>query len=83
LIAALDGSRAHDTRPLSPTKKTKAALNRPDDAAGPIVVTFLAAPGVDLAERRISEQQAADLRWRAATFAEDWQRPEIDVYDAL
>ncbi len=55
----------------------------PEDAAGPIIVTFLAASGVELAERGIDEQQAADLRRRLATFAEDWQRPEMDVYDAL
>jgi hypothetical protein len=55
----------------------------PEDAAGPIVVTFLAASGVDLAERGIDEQQAADLRRRLATFADDWQRPEMGVYDAL
>lgn len=55
----------------------------PEDAAGPIVVTFLAASGVELAARGIGEQEAADLRRRLATFAEDWQRPEMDVYDAL
>jgi hypothetical protein len=55
----------------------------PDDAAGPIIVTFLGASGVDLAARGIDEQQAADLRRRLATFAEDWERPEMDVYDAL
>jgi len=55
----------------------------PDAAAGPIIVTFLAASGVDLAARGIGEQQAADLRRRLATFAEDWQRPEMDVYDVL
>jgi len=55
----------------------------PEDAAGPIIVTFLAASGVDLAERGIDRQQAADLRRRLAPFAEDWQRPEMDVYDVL
>jgi hypothetical protein len=55
----------------------------PEDAAGPIIVTFLAEAGVDLAARGIGEQQAADLRRRLAAFAEDWQRPEMDVYDVL
>ncbi len=55
----------------------------PEDAAGPIIVTFLAASGVDLAERGVDQQQAADLRRRLAPFAEDWQRPEMDVYDVF
>lgn len=36
---------------------------------------------VELAERGIDEQQAADLRHRLSTFAEDWDRPEAGVYD--
>jgi hypothetical protein len=35
----------------------------------------------DLAARGIDETQAADLRARLKTFAEDWNRPEDDVYD--
>jgi hypothetical protein len=38
---------------------------------------------VDLAEHGISPEQAADLLRRLATFVEDWQRPEMDGYDAL
>ena len=29
----------------------------------------------------LNQDQAADLRTRLATFAEDWDRPEMDVYD--
>ena len=29
----------------------------------------------------IDREEAADLCWRLRTFAEDWQRPEMDVYD--
>jgi hypothetical protein len=29
----------------------------------------------------INKRQAAELRARLATFAEDWERPEMDVYD--
>lgn len=36
---------------------------------------------VDLRARGISRDQAADLRQRLSTFAEDWNRPEMDVYD--
>jgi hypothetical protein len=41
-------------------------------------------PGdVGLPSRGIDTQQAADLRSRLATFAEDWSRPEMEAYDAL
>jgi hypothetical protein len=47
-----------------------------------VVVTFLTGPNpVDLAERGIGSAQAADLRARLRTFAEDWDRPEMDIYD--
>jgi len=49
-----------------------------------VVVTFF--PGrmsVDLAERRINPAAAADLRGRLKTFADDWDRPEMDVYDEV
>jgi hypothetical protein len=48
-----------------------------------VFVTFLPIKPVELNERGIDEQQAADLRDRLKTFAEDWERPEMDVYDAL
>ena len=37
--------------------------------------------GIDLRTRGIDENQAADLRARLKTFAEDWTRPEADIYD--
>jgi len=56
----------------------------PEGAGEKVIVTFVspAAP-VDLAERGIDRQQAAELRSRLAAFADDWQRPEMDVYDGL
>ena len=48
-----------------------------------VVVTFLDEAAVDLRERGIEEAQAADLRARLAAFAEDWERPEMEAYDAL
>ena len=39
--------------------------------------------GIDLASRGMTPEQAADLRNRLAAFAEDWERPEMDAYDAL
>jgi hypothetical protein len=48
-----------------------------------VLVTFLSPSRVDLRERGISEAQAADLRARFGAIAEDWDRPEMDVYDEL
>ena len=47
----------------------------------PVVVTFLKASRIDLQARGISVTQATDLRARLATFAEDWNTPEMDIYD--
>ena len=47
----------------------------------PVVVTFLEPRPIDLRAEGVDEAQAADLRARLATFAEDWDRPEMDVYD--
>ena len=49
-----------------------------------VLVTFLPArKEVDLRARGIDEAQAAALRGRLRSFAEDWDRPEMDVYDEL
>ena len=49
-----------------------------------VLVTFLTADHVvDLAARGIAPAQAAELRARLASFADDWNRPEMDAYDAL
>jgi len=57
----------------------------PPGATGRVIVTFVSSSvsAVDLAERGVNPEQAADLRHRLTTFAEDWQRPEMDAYDAL
>lgn len=46
-----------------------------------VIVTFLEASPVNLRTRGISEAQATDLRARLRTFAEEWDRPEMDIYD--
>jgi hypothetical protein len=46
-----------------------------------VIVTFVEPKFIDLRERGIDEAQAADLRARLATFAEDWNSPEMDIYD--
>ena len=48
-----------------------------------VIVTFLAEGAVDLSKREIDETQAANLRARLGTFAEDWEQPEMGAYDAL
>lgn len=55
----------------------------PANATGRVIVTFLSPAEVDLRRRGIDQRQAADLRHRLATFAEDWEREEMDVYDAI
>ena len=57
----------------------------PAGAAGRVIVTFIAssAGAVVLSDRGIPPPQAADMRGRLTTFADDWQRPEMDAYDAL
>ena len=55
----------------------------PEGVEGRVIVTFLdESKPIDLAERGIDRQQASDLRRRLAAFTEDWQQPEMDVYDA-
>jgi hypothetical protein len=49
--------------------------------AARVLVTFLESNGIDLPTRGIDETPAADLRARLKTFAEDWERPEADIYD--
>lgn len=46
-----------------------------------VIVTFLTPSRIDLRARGIDEAQAADLRARLATFAEDWDSPEMNIYD--
>jgi hypothetical protein len=55
------------------------------DAEGSrVIVTWVQpAEGIDLRERGIDEGHAADLRRRLAAFAEDWNRPEMAIYDDL
>ena len=64
----------------------KVELLEPAPTAGDarVIVTFLAAGGdADLPARGIDPARAADLRGRLRAFAEDWSRPEMDVYDAV
>jgi hypothetical protein len=56
----------------------------PDVTEARVVVTFLPLEGsLDLRSHGIDEAKAAELRscWGAA--AQDWERPEMDVYNDL
>jgi hypothetical protein len=54
------------------------------DDGTPVIVTYESgAQYVNLAERGITREQAANLRWRLSSFAEEWDRTEMDIYDAL
>jgi len=54
------------------------------DAPGRAIVTSLeGASKVDLQARGIDPHQAADLRKRLSTFADDWEHPGMNVYDAI
>ena len=46
-----------------------------------VVVTFLPLGSIDLQEHGIQKAQAKELRTRLASFAEDWESPEMDIYD--
>jgi hypothetical protein len=46
-----------------------------------VIVTFLEPGSIDLQARGIDEAQAAELRARLTTFAEDWESPEMAIYD--
>jgi len=47
----------------------------------PVIVTFLDARQINLNARGIDKEHAAELRARLKTFAEDWESPEMDIYD--
>ena len=46
-----------------------------------VIVTFLGTNYIDLVSRDVGQGQAAGLRARLAAFAEEWDSPEMDIYD--
>ena len=46
-----------------------------------LIVTFLETKTIDLAFQGINQAQAEILRTSLATFAEDWNSPEMTIYD--
>jgi hypothetical protein len=45
------------------------------------IVTFLTSNNVDLRDHGIGPAAASELRSRLSAFAEDWNTPEMSVYD--
>ncbi|MCL0102741.1 antitoxin family protein [Dehalococcoidia bacterium] len=60
-------------------KLIETPANVPEDTR--VIVTFLEDTHIDLRTRGIDEAHAADLRARLAIFADDWDSPEMKVYD--
>ncbi|HEX9545055.1 MAG TPA: hypothetical protein VF955_07710 [Pyrinomonadaceae bacterium] len=48
-----------------------------------VIVTFLSDRAVNLADLGIDEAQATNLSARLRAFADDWERPEMEAYDAI
>ena len=48
---------------------------------GDVIVTVHRSNSIDLQKHGITKVQASDMRARLASFAEDWNRPEMSVYD--
>ncbi|MEH1891952.1 MAG: hypothetical protein V7K92_21695 [Nostoc sp.] len=46
-----------------------------------VIVTFIRSDEIDLASQGINEPQAEILRSHLATFADDWDSPEMSIYD--
>ena len=46
-----------------------------------VIVTFLETSDIDLQERGIDEAQAAALRAQLGSFAEEWDSPNMALYD--
>jgi hypothetical protein len=46
-----------------------------------VIVTFLETSHIDLRARGLDEAQAGELRAQLGTFAEEWDSPDMDLYD--
>jgi hypothetical protein len=59
-------------------------LETPDNVdEARVIVTFIPEGPVDLTVLGIDVSQAANLRVRLQTFAENWEQAEMAAYDAL
>jgi hypothetical protein len=46
-----------------------------------VIVTFVRSNDIDLASQGIDREQAKTLRASLATFSDDWNSPEMSIYD--
>lgn len=46
-----------------------------------VIVTFVRSNDIDLASQGINREQAEALRASLASFSDDWNSPEMSVYD--
>ena len=46
-----------------------------------VLVTFLNTRLIDLQELGIGKEEAAEMRAKLSSIADDWNRPEMDIYD--
>lgn len=46
-----------------------------------VLVVFLDKNVIQLSERGIDKSQAVELRDRLTTFIDDWESPEMDIYN--
>lgn len=46
-----------------------------------VIVTFMRSGEIDLKSQGIDREQAEVLRASLATFSEDWDSPEMSIYD--
>jgi hypothetical protein len=46
-----------------------------------VLVTFLQPVRINLTAKGIDKEQASMLRAKLGTISEDWDRPEMDIYD--
>jgi hypothetical protein len=56
---------------------------RPEDVRDEtwVIATFLEMSHIDLRERGIDASQAAALREQLGSFAEEWDSPDMELYD--
>jgi hypothetical protein len=53
----------------------------PNLSESKVLITFLGTKEISLAERGIGEKQALELSSKLSSIADDWNQPEMDVYD--
>jgi hypothetical protein len=46
-----------------------------------VIVTFVRSDEINLSSQGINQEQAEILRANLATFADDWNSPEMSIYD--